>query len=71
MSKYHGVSNNALKLRLFPWTLKDKAKAWLLSFPPRTITTWNGMEENFLNKFFPPAKTAKLKSDINNFYQWD
>ena len=29
--KYNGMSNDALRLRLFPLTLKDKARAWLKS----------------------------------------
>ena len=29
--KYNGVSNDALRLRLFPFTLKDRAKVWLNS----------------------------------------
>ena len=27
--KYNGVSDDAIRLRLFPFTLKDRAKAWL------------------------------------------
>ena len=29
--KYNGVSDDAISLRLFPFTLKDRAKAWLNS----------------------------------------
>ena len=29
------------------------------------------METKFLHKFFPPAKTAKLRNEINTFYQLD
>ncbi|XP_060673095.1 uncharacterized protein LOC132803722 [Ziziphus jujuba] len=71
MSKQNGVSDDAFRLRLFPWSLRDKAKVWLNSLPAGTITTWDAMEAKFLDKFFPPSKTAKLKSDINNFCQWD
>ncbi|KAL2491553.1 Retrotrans gag domain-containing protein [Abeliophyllum distichum] len=34
--KYHGVNEEALKMRLFPHTLNDKAREWLDSLPPRT-----------------------------------
>ena len=37
--KYNGISDDAIRLRLFPFTLKDKAKAWLNSQPPASITT--------------------------------
>ncbi|KAK8670685.1 hypothetical protein V6N13_037303 [Hibiscus sabdariffa] len=32
--KIHGVSNDVLKLKLFPYSLRDKAKEWLNNFPP-------------------------------------
>ncbi len=69
--RYNGVSDDAVRLRLFPFTLRDKAKGWLHSLLPGTITTWCEMETKFLNKFFPPAKTAKLRNEINTFYQYD
>ena len=36
--KYNGVSNDALRLRLFPFTLKNKARAWLKSQPSGSFT---------------------------------
>lgn len=33
--KHNGVSNDAIKLRFFPFSLRDKAKGWLNSLPPR------------------------------------
>src|ERR1700712_1567560 len=44
---------------------------WLNSLPASSITTWEEMKAKFLDKFFPSAKTFKLKNDICNFYQWD
>ena len=38
--KVNGVSNDAIRLRLFPFSLRDRAKAWLHSLPPGSITTW-------------------------------
>ncbi|KAK8662890.1 hypothetical protein V6N13_024776 [Hibiscus sabdariffa] len=32
--KIHGVSNDVLKLKLFPYSLRDKAKDWLNNIPP-------------------------------------
>ena len=49
----NGVSSNTINLRLFPFSLKDKAKSWLHSLRPRTIGTWEEMEREFLKKFFP------------------
>ncbi|KAL5581832.1 hypothetical protein UlMin_014274 [Ulmus minor] len=69
--KHNGVSDDAIRLRVFPFSLRDKAKEWLNSLPPGTITTWNELVQKFLAKFFPPAKTAKLRNEITSFTQYD
>ncbi|PKA48167.1 hypothetical protein AXF42_Ash020512 [Apostasia shenzhenica] len=38
--KHNGVSDDAIRLRLFPFSLKDKAKSWLNSLPIGSVTTW-------------------------------
>ena len=35
--KMNGVSPDAIKLRLFPFSLRDKAKLWLSSLAPQSI----------------------------------
>ena len=37
--KLNGVTNDAIRLRLFPFSLKDRAKSWLTSKPAGTFTT--------------------------------
>ena len=69
--KINGVSDDAIRLRLFPFSLRDRAKRWLQSLPPGTITTWEALAEKFLFKYFPPSKTAKLRNDISSFMQMD
>ncbi|KAD7477026.1 hypothetical protein E3N88_00162 [Mikania micrantha] len=69
--KINGVSDDVIRLRLFPFTLRDRAKAWLISFPSGCITTWNQMSEKFFEKYFPPEKTAKLRARILSFQQDD
>ena len=39
--KYNGVTEEALRLRLFPLSLGDRAKYWLTSQPPDSIISWN------------------------------
>ena len=68
--KYNGVSDDAIRLRLFPFTLKDKAKAWLNSQPPASITTWDLLARAFLAKYFPPAKAVRIMKDITTFQQY-
>ena len=38
--KHNGVRDDAIRLRLFPFSLRDKAKVWLHSLLPGIITTW-------------------------------
>ena len=39
--KIQNFSDNALRLKLFPFFLKDKAKYWLNSLDTVTISTWD------------------------------
>ena len=66
--KYNGVSDDAIRLRLFPFSLKDKAKQWLILEPPNSITSWDDLSNKFLARFFPPTKAAKLRIGISSFY---
>ena len=69
--KMNGVTEDTIRLRLFPFSLRDKARGWLQSLQPGSITSWQDMAEKFLAKFFPPAKIAQLKSEIGQFKQND
>ncbi|KAG8486098.1 hypothetical protein CXB51_019412 [Gossypium anomalum] len=69
--KINVVSDDAIHLQLFPFSLRNKAKQWLNSLPRGSITTWEQMTKKFLLKYFPPAKTAKLHNDISSFVQMD
>ena len=69
--KANGVSEEVVRLKLFRFSLRDKAKNWLDSQPAGSITTWDDLAKKFLSQFFPPGKTAKLRSEINNFCQQD
>ena len=54
--KYNGVTEEALRLRLFPLSLSNRAKNWLISQTPDSITSWNDLVQKFLTKFFPPTR---------------
>ncbi|KAG8491555.1 hypothetical protein CXB51_014801 [Gossypium anomalum] len=69
--KINGISDDAIRLRLFPFSLRNKAKQWLNSLPRGSITTWEQMTEKILLKYFLPAKTTKLRNDISSFVQMD
>ena len=67
--KIVGATQDALRLRLFPYSLRDRARAWLNSLPPDSITTWNELADKFLMKYFPLIKSAKLRNEITSFCQ--
>ncbi|KAF7841444.1 uncharacterized protein G2W53_003742 [Senna tora] len=68
-NRQNGVSDEAVHLRLFPFSLRDQGREWLQSLPQGSITSWADLSQKFLAKFFPPGKTAKLRVDITNFKQ--
>ena len=66
--KFQNFTDDSIRLRLFPFSLKDKAKAWLNSLSPRSITSWELLVTKFLSKFFLMAKTNALRGEIADFY---
>ncbi|CAM8901682.1 unnamed protein product [Rhodiola kirilowii] len=69
--KTNGVSEDAKLLRLFPFSLSGRARDWLRSQTPDSLTTWEELAVAFLNKYFPPSKTAYYRGQIMNFEQMD
>ncbi|XP_073121491.1 uncharacterized protein [Henckelia pumila] len=67
--KIQGVSDDAIRLRLFPFSLRDKAKAWLTNLPAGSITSWDDLAKSLFTKYFPPSKSMKLRADITTFSQ--
>ncbi|KAI3680669.1 hypothetical protein L6452_35442 [Arctium lappa] len=66
-----GVSNDALMLTLFPFSLRDRAKSWFNSLAPGSVPSWSNMAEKFLRNFFPPTRNAKSRNEIFMFKQLD
>ena len=71
MQKKKDVDNDIVKLKLFPFSLRDRAKAWFSSLPKNSIDSWNKCKDAFISKYFPPAKVISLRNDIMNFKQLD
>ncbi|XP_074296852.1 uncharacterized protein LOC141627505 [Silene latifolia] len=65
MYKSNGVSDDAVRLRLFLGSAKD----WLKNCDPDSFKTWDELASAFLNKYFPPSRTAKVKSELQSFTQ--
>jgi len=69
--KINGAFRDAIKLWLFPFSLRDRASDWLQNEEPNSFTTWKMLSKAFLSKYFSPGKTAKLKTEITSFIQRD
>ncbi|XP_062150390.1 uncharacterized protein LOC133859075 [Alnus glutinosa] len=59
-----GVTEEQIKLRAFPFSLKDSAKNWLYYLPSGSITTWNEMKRLFLEKYFPASRASNIRKEI-------
>ena len=60
------VDNYVIKLKLFPFSLRDRAKTWFSSLPRNCIEPWDKCKDAFIAKFFPPAKVISLRNQIMN-----
>ncbi|KAG7588732.1 Retrotransposon gag domain [Arabidopsis suecica] len=69
LTKINGVSEDGFKLRLFPFSLGDKAHLWEKTLPQGSITTWDDCKKAFLAKFFSNSRIARLRNEISGFTQ--
>nr|GEV23478.1 reverse transcriptase domain-containing protein [Tanacetum cinerariifolium] len=67
--KVNGVTDDALRLYLFPHSLTHHATAWFDRLPRNSINTFEQMTKMFLRKYFPPSMVTKLRNEITNFRQ--
>ncbi len=63
-----GVSPNAVRLRLFPFSLLERAKQWFYTNRV-AVNTWDKCSTAFLSKFFPMGKINALRGRISSFQQ--
>ena len=63
MQKKKDVDNNIVKLKLFPFSLRDRAKTWFSSLPKKSIDSWNKCKDDFTSKYFHTAKIISLRND--------
>ncbi|GJV44409.1 hypothetical protein Tco_1428945 [Tanacetum coccineum] len=61
--KQNGVSDDALRLSLFPYSLTHHAIAWYDRLPRNSIHSFDDMMRKFLSKYFPPSMRYKLSID--------
>ncbi|GJZ28551.1 hypothetical protein Tco_0573198 [Tanacetum coccineum] len=64
------ITIDQVMLRAFTRSLTRAASRLLRNEPTSSITTWDGLKtKKNLNKYCPPARTAKKMEEINNFQQ--
>ncbi|GKE95724.1 reverse transcriptase domain-containing protein [Tanacetum coccineum] len=67
--KVNGVTNDALRLHLFPYSLTHHGTAWFDRLSRNSILRFDQMATKFLSKYFPPSMVTKLRNEITNFRQ--
>jgi len=65
------ANQEAVRLHLFPFFLRDRASAWFHSLTIGSITSWDQIGRAFLAQFFPLSKTAQLRARLFQFTQKD
>ena len=61
--KFQKFSEESVHLRLFPFSLQGRAKAWLDSNTPESITSWESLLSKFYNKFFPMSVVNEYQKE--------
>jgi hypothetical protein len=67
MQKIKHVENDIVKLNLFPFSLRSKAKEWLLSLTTSSINSWDDLKEAFIKKYYPLVKILQNRNIILSF----
>nr|GEX05001.1 hypothetical protein [Tanacetum cinerariifolium] len=62
--KQNRVSDDALRLSLFPYSLTHHAIAWYDRLPRNSIHSFDDMMRKFLSKYFPPSMVTKLSKNL-------
>ena len=68
INQIHNVSTDIMKMKLFPATLRDRAKDWFLKLG-KEFTSWTEMEEEFLRKYYSVGKTTSVRKAMREFTQ--
>src|SRR3954465_6280743 len=69
LQKYKEVDGDIVKLKPFPFSWTRRAKKWLQSLLRNSIDSWDKCKDDFIGKYYPPAKIIQLRSNIMNFRQ--
>ena len=62
MQKKKDLDNDIVKLKLFPFSLRDRAKTWFSSLPKNSIDSWNKCKDAFISSIFFPPRSSLLET---------
>ena len=62
--KLNGVRPEVIKLKLFPFSMRDVAATWFDSLLVGYVNTWEELVEAYMSRFFPPTLTAERRGEI-------
>ncbi|KAK8574568.1 hypothetical protein V6N12_062258 [Hibiscus sabdariffa] len=68
---FKGVQEDVLKLKLFPYSLRDRARSWLSGVPAGSLESWVDICHSFLMRYNLPNMHTQLRNDIASFKQAD
>ncbi|KAK8575430.1 hypothetical protein V6N12_063103 [Hibiscus sabdariffa] len=69
--RQQGVHEDVLRLKLFPYSLRDKARAWFNSILSGSAESWDDLCQSFIIRYSSTVLTDKLRNDITSFRQTD
>jgi hypothetical protein len=64
------VTQDQMRVRLFPFSLLGKAMQWFYSQPVETVQYWNALMRAFMKEYYSPGKTQNLRNKIATFAQY-
>jgi hypothetical protein len=62
MQIFKNVENDIVKLKLFPFSLRGKAKDWLLLLLNGSINSWENFNEAFIKNYYLPIKILQNRN---------
>jgi hypothetical protein len=69
--KLSWFTKDTLMMRLFPFSLKEKAKHWFHSLAPNSITSWAQLQQEFPKKYFFIGKTNDIRRAITSISHYE
>jgi hypothetical protein len=67
--KFQNFSEESVNLRLFPFSLQGRARAWLDSNTPWFIMSWESLLTKFYSKFFLMSSVNECRKESSSFMQ--